>query len=179
MSFKLTLILLLSISSIYAQNQTKKYTDCNGIKRYIVNKGDVITFECNNIMLINPRTLQWMDSSYVHLHKVSTSLVTKTDSASMIYRRLYDDKAQQYDILFNEFARFRSTTSNHVDSMRVNLFKIQENLINAKIDLKQANESIAAAVKNIEDANKKRWLERIKWGAIGFGAATLVFIATK
>ncbi len=171
-------IFLIAETSV-AQGKKKFFADCSGVKRYYATKGDTIIFRCDNILLLNQKSFKMMDSSYVHLRELSTSLVSKTDSASLIYKRLYDDKSKQYDQLFDDYSKFRESTSGYISSISADLNKVNGNLIDTKAELKSANDAITKAVGNIQDSQKKQFLTKLKWGGIGFALATAVFLLAK
>jgi methyl-accepting chemotaxis protein len=173
------ILLLLITSSSLAQGKRKTFSDCLGLKRYYVSKGDTVIFKCDNILLLNQRSFKMMDSSYVNLRELSTSLVSKTDSASLIYKRLYDDKSKQYDQLFDDYSKFRESTSGYINSISADLTKVNGNLIDTKAELKSANDAIAKAVGNIQDSQNKQFMTKLKWGGIGFALAATVFLLSK
>ena len=84
---------------------------------------------------------------------------------------MYDDKSKQYDQLFDDYSKFRESTSGYINSISAYLTKVNGNLIDTKAELKSANDAIAKAVGNIQDSQKKQFLTKLKWGGIGFALA--------
>lgn len=181
MKSKLTAVLLMSIGPVLvmAQNKKKAYTDCAGVKRYYAMKGDAVTFSCDSVVLLNLKTYHALDSSYIHLHTVATNLVMKTDSASFIYRKLFDDKSKQYDELKQEFLQFRDSTSHYISSVSVRLDTADRHIVSAKTQMDNGLKSIDTAIGNINKSNNKKWWDRLIAGAIGFAFAGVLFVATK
>lgn len=162
-----------------AQPKKFKFTDCASLKRYYAMKGDVITFNCDSILLLNTKSFRYLDSSYFHLKKVSNSLIIETNAESLTYQKLYEDKTKQYQLLTDDFANFRLSTTDHIDSIDKQLEGVKDNLINTKKELDSASTAIAKAMDDINKARSNQKWTNIKWGGIGFGLATLVFVVAK
>lgn len=94
--------------------KTKYYTNCNGTKNYYPLKGDTIIFRCDSIHLLNRTAYRTLEDSYERLHTTSSQVVTKIDSAGLIYKNLYEDKSRDYDLLNATFSDFRQKTENHI-----------------------------------------------------------------
>lgn len=174
-----TILILLFGSAISAQNRNKIYDGCLEIRKYYAFKDDVITFQCDTVLLLNLNTYRVLDSAYSHLYKMSNALVAKTESANVLLIKQYDEKSRAYDALDIEFSKFRDVTRGHIDSISSDMKKVKDKMINAKSKLDSTDAYISTSMMKIEDSQKKQFWKNIKYGAIGFALATVVFLAAK
>jgi hypothetical protein len=180
MKLILKLTALLFFVGIYsARAQQSEFNDCNGNYSYYAMKGDVIVFKCDSVLLLNPKALGELKIAYANLRGLSTEIVSKTDASSILYKKLFDDKKKEYDTLFRSYQDFRASTANHLDSINQNVTKVNSTLSESKIKLDSIQTNLNKAIASIKAPIKRDFLTNLKWGAIGFGLALIVFVATK
>ena len=169
-SKKLLLILIVFFSyNSKAQIGSKKYyRDCTHIKNYYALKGDTVIFACDSIRLLNQSTYSSLQKAYSRLYKTSNELVLKTDSASIIFKNLYEEKSRNYDALQESYALFRQKTENHIMATDSNMLSIKNNTSQAKIQLEKADSLITNGIQKIEKFNAEVWKTKLKYSGIGF-----------
>lgn len=152
-----------------AQTGSKKYyRDCTNIKNYYANKGDTVIFNCDSIRLYNLPTFENMQKAYNRLYNTSNELVLKTDSASLIFKNLYEEKSRAYDVLQQSYSQFRQNTENHILATDSNILVIKNNTLNAKIQLEKTDSFIVSGMQKIEKFNNNLWKMKLKYVGIGF-----------
>jgi hypothetical protein len=171
-------ILLLTFLNIKLQAQSgiKYFNACNENKNYFAFKGDTIVFRCDSIRLLNTRAFGSLQEAYARLYNTSNQLINKTDSAGLIYKTLYEEKSRDYNSLKSNFEQFRINTQNHILSTDTNILAIKNYTNNAKIELNKTDSLIQSSVKDIKDFKDRMWLTKLKAGAVGFLAATVVLL---
>jgi hypothetical protein len=176
MNKKIALLFISIIVSFsnFAQSGSKKYyKDCTNIKNYFALKGDTVVFQCDSIRLYNSATFAYLQNSYSRLYHTTNELIIKTDSASLIFKNLYEEKSRAYDILHQSYSKFRQNTENHILATDSNMLVIKNNTMNAKIQLEKADSLIATGIQKIEKFNNNLWKMKIKYAGIGFVAGII------
>jgi hypothetical protein len=158
----------LTMSSNAQTGSKKFYRDCTNIKNYYAHKGDTVIFNCDSIRLYNPPTFANMQKAYSRLYNTSNELILKTDSASLIFKNLYEEKSRAYDVLQQSYSQFRQNTENHILATDSNMLVIKNNTINAKIQLEKADSFIVSGMQKIEKFNNSLWKMKLKYAGIGF-----------
>jgi hypothetical protein len=171
MKFKLPLFLIFVGITMLSKAQTrskKYYRDCTNIKNYYAYKGDTVIFNCDSIRLYNLPTFENMQKAYNRLYNTSNELVLKTDSASLIFKNLYEEKSRAYEVLQQSYSQFRQNTENHILATDSNMLVIKNNTLNAKIQLEKADSFIVSGMEKIEKFNNNLWKMKLKYAGIGF-----------
>ena len=116
---------------------------------------------------------------YSNLHGLTTEIISKTDDSNILYRTLLENKKREYDTLYASYQNFRKSTASHLDSINTNILKVNGSLTESNQDLDSIKSNLDKAIKDISAAKGKQFWNNMKWGAIGFGLAILVVVATK
>ncbi|MFY8019790.1 MAG: hypothetical protein ACOVP1_01280 [Bacteroidia bacterium] len=163
-----------------AQSGSKKFfRDCTQIKTYYARNGDTVVFACDSIRLYNPNSFSSLQKAYSRLYKTSNELALKTDSASLIFKNLYEEKSRQYELLQQSYALFRQKTENHILATDSNVLSIKNNSLQAKMQLEKADSLISNGIQKMEKFNANLWKTKMKYAGVGFfgGLLTGVFLS--
>ncbi len=164
--------------SAYSQNK-RRFTDNRAIKRYYARAGDIITFTCDSVLLLNKPSYRALDSAYTNLHARFYQLVAMSDSSNLVSKSLFESKSAQYAALKESYAQLRDSATLHVQIVNDKVEAMQQELLHTKSNLNDATQSVQVAATQIEKSNKQKWKSKLAGGLIGFGLASSLFIFTK
>lgn len=185
MKFILVIALLVAVFSYQATAQNsgiKYFTNCQANKKYYAFKGDTVVFKCDSIRLLNTTAFSTLQNAYSNLYQTTNQLVIKTDSAGIVFKSLYEQKAKDYEALNAQFANFRNNTQNHILATDTNILAIKNYTNQAKIQLNKADSAIVAGITQINEYEKTKRCKQIKYTAFGFLLgilSTITFVLIK
>ncbi len=177
---KKTILLLAAIPMLFSDSvlaqSIKRMNDCTGIKTFVANKGDTVLFNCDSVRLYNQASFLNLKTNYERLYETSNALLIKSDSASFIFKNLYEEKSKAYDALQQSYSQFRLKTENHLLATDTNILAIKSNTLNAKMQVQKADSLIVTGIQKIEDFNRNQWKTKVKYAGWGFVGGILTAV---
>lgn len=179
----ITLLVTIFSSQATAQNSgIKYYNNCQANKNYYAFKGDTVVFKCDSIRLLNTTAFSTLQNAYSNLYQTTNQLVIKTDSAGIVFKSLYEQKAKDYEALNAQFANFRINTQNHILATDTNILAIKNYTNQAQIQLNKADSNLNNSIEILKKEQKNVWLTKVKYTSIGFLLgilSTITFVLVK
>jgi len=168
----------LCISFISSDAQESKFNCDPGnysvLRKY---KGEKFTVECDTIYLVNKSTFTLMFNAYNDFRNQNLLLNQYTmlnDSISNMYDAQLDTQKVYFDSLNAHFNKLNTSVDQLVRKSTANIDSIAGNLNSIESQVRASKENISNARLEIVEAKKQVRQTRLKWGAIGFGAGTVI-----
>jgi hypothetical protein len=140
-------------------------------------EGDTFKVECDTIYLINKSTFTLMFNAYNDFRNQNLLLSQYTmvnDSISNMYEAQLDTQKLYFDSLNASFNKLNTSVDQLVQKSTANIDSIAGNLNSIESRVRASKENISNAQHEILEAKKQVKRTRLKWGAIGFGAGTVI-----
>src|SRR4051794_37168167 len=140
-------------------------------------RGDVFKVECDTIYIVNKSTFNLMFNTYNDFKSQNLLLsqyISLNDSISGVYQAQLDTQKLYFDSLNMSFNRLSESTDQLVKKSNANIDSIAGNLRTIESQVKASKENITNATHDIIEAKKLINHNKLKWGAIGFGAGTVI-----
>jgi len=140
-------------------------------------KGETFKVECDTIYLLNKSTFTLMFNAYNDFRNQNLVLNQYTmlnDSISNMYEAQLDTQKLYFDSLNAYFNKLDTSVDHLVRRSTANIDSIAGNLNTIESQVRVSKENISNAQHDIVEAKKQIRQTRLKWGAIGFGAGTVI-----
>jgi len=172
---------LLPVLHTAAQGRLKFFNTCTGSSNYRLTNGDTIIIQCDSSLLMNSRNFSIYQSAYQQYRKGGNSgeilrsyetLVQQQDSMISNGQQDYTNLRLQFDSLYRSSIASLDRTSRDIGI-------VKDTLNNVSTQLNNTNIIIGDAIKQVNQARKKSFLDKLYWGigGLGIGVAVTAIIA--
>lgn len=179
MKIKTAFCFLYAFVSFMHSNAQQPAFNCDSADNAVFRKykGEIVEVKCDTIYLLNKSTFNSMYSAYNDFRSQNLLLnqyTLQNDSISDLYEAQLDTQKQYFDTLNTYFDNLNKSADQIIKKSTANMESISSNLDAINFQVKEATVDLNNTKMEIRKAKQ----QKLKWGAIGFGAGIVATFIT-